>query len=99
MPLLMTALWPALLAGIVLGALVGAVAGLPSSRGTRAIAVVLAAAALGLGGLALAGAVAGRPGFWIEASALISASYLAGCLIGGGGKSVLSSKSNAVPAR
>lgn len=99
MALLTTALWPALLAGLVLGALVGAVAGLPSSRGTRAIALVLAAAALGLGGLAFAGTVAGRPGFWIEASALVLGSYLAGCLIGGLGRVVSSGRSNEASAR
>jgi hypothetical protein len=81
--LLVATLWPALLGGFVLGALVGSSSGLPSSGPARAIALVIATLAAGLGGLALSGVVAGRPGFWIEASALILGAYLIGCVGGG----------------
>jgi uncharacterized membrane protein len=81
--LLVATLWPALLVGLILGGLVGALTGLPSSRPTRAIALILAALTIGLGGLAVSGLVAGSPDFWIEAAALILAAYLVGCMAGG----------------
>ncbi|KQP52747.1 hypothetical protein ASG40_07995 [Methylobacterium sp. Leaf399] len=83
MALILTLLWPAVLAALALGVLVGALTGLPRERGAGLAAAGLALGAAVLTGLALVGPVAGRPGFWIEIVALCLDAYLAGCLVGG----------------
>ena len=82
MTLLLTILWPALTAALMLGGLVGAFAGLPKDRHAVVVAAVLAAVAVLLTGLAATGAVAGRAGLWIEIAAFCLDAYLAGCLAG-----------------
>lgn len=82
MTLLLTLLWPALAAALLLGGLVGAFAGLPRDRGTMAAGAIIATIAALLSGLAVIGPVGGRAGLWIEIAAFCLDAYLVGCLIG-----------------
>ena len=95
MLLLLTTLWPALIASLVLGAAIGWLCGLPRERPHRLAALGLALAALVLGAMAVAGFVPGRPGFWVESVALNLAAYLAGTTLGG----VAAAARNARPVR
>ncbi|GJE16769.1 hypothetical protein [Methylobacterium marchantiae] len=82
MLLLLTVLWPALLASLALGAAIGWHLGPPRSRTARFSAIGLALGALVLAGIALAGFVPGRAGFWVESAALNLAAYCAGAVSG-----------------
>lgn len=82
MILLLTVLWPALLASLALGAAIGWQFGPPRARTTRIAAAGLVLGALALAGIALTGFVPGRPGFWVESAALNLTIYLAGAMIG-----------------
>lgn len=78
MLLLLTILWPALVASLVLGSAIGWHFGPPRGRLSTAIGLGLGVAAMALGGLAFTGVVPGRPGFWVESAALNLAAYLIG---------------------
>ncbi|KQP92418.1 hypothetical protein [Methylobacterium sp. Leaf113] len=78
MPLLMTLLWPVLVASALLGAAVGWLTGLPRTPMARGIAVVLVAVVAAAAGIAVFGLVPGRAGFWVESAALALAAYLIG---------------------
>lgn len=82
MILLLTVFWPALAASLLLGGVVGRLAGLPRGRPAKAGAGGLALAAVAAGSVAVAGIVPGRPGLWVETGALVLGVYLAGALIG-----------------
>lgn len=82
MTLLLTILWPALAAALLLGGLVGAFAGLPKDRRAVVIVGILVAVAVLLTGLAATGAIAGRAGLWIEIAALCLDAYLIACIAG-----------------
>lgn len=82
---LVSSLWPELAAALALGLAVGALTGLP--RGGFA----LVAAGLLLAGLAVLATlrtVPGAAGLWLEAGTLVLGAYLAGCALGGLGRSV-----------
>lgn len=80
--LLLTILWPALLASLALGLAAGWLTGPPRSRPTRIAALGLIATAIAVAALALAGLVPGRAGFWVESAALNLGTY---CLGAAGG--------------
>ncbi|WP_019904669.1 hypothetical protein [Methylobacterium sp. 77] len=82
MILLLTILWPALLASLALGGSIGWHVGLPRRRTALTAAIGLASGALVLAGIALAGIVPGRPGFWVESAALNLTVYLIGTGLG-----------------
>lgn len=84
MIVLLTLLWPALVASFVLGAACGWLAGLPHTRAARAGSAILALTALGTAGVAVAGIVPGRAGLWVEGGALALGAYLAGAIVGAG---------------
>jgi hypothetical protein len=77
--LLLTAFWPGLAGAVALGWAVGFLAGWPDSR---AISLGLSGLALILMTVALAQAVPGLPGFWLEGAALMLPLYLTGCALG-----------------
>jgi hypothetical protein len=77
--LLLAAIWPGLTGAVALGWAVGFLAGWPESR---AVPLGLSGLALMLMLIALAQAIPGLPGFWLEAMALMLPLYLAGCALG-----------------
>ena len=79
MILLLSGLWPGLLAAIMLGLACGRFAGPPG----RVVPLSLAALFLALAGTALSGLVTGVAGLWVESAALLFGVYLAGCGLGG----------------
>lgn len=83
MIVLLTAFWPAMAAGFLLGAGIGAWLGPPRGRSARIGAGILAVALLALLALAVTEIAPGRLGLWVEGAALVLAAYLAGTLIGG----------------
>ena len=91
MSLLLTGLWPALAAALLLGSLVGALTGLPRERLALAAAATLAVVLVVSGGLAFSGRVPGEAGLWVEIGSLLLGAYLAGCLVGGTGRALAGS--------
>lgn len=79
MIVLLAGLWPGLAVALLLGLGIGALSGWPRDR---AVPLGLAAAALGLGGVAAAGLVTGVAGLWLDGGALMLAAYAAGCALG-----------------
>ncbi|MCJ2014106.1 hypothetical protein [Methylobacterium sp. J-076] len=77
--LLLAAFWPGLAGAVALGGLVGFLAGWP---GGRAVPLALGGLAALVMLLALAQAVPGLPGLWLDGAALMLPLYLAGCAIG-----------------
>ena len=88
MILLVSSLWPALTAALVLGLVVGALTGLPRDGFAPAAAGLLLVGLGVLAGLTTLHTAPGEPGLWIETGALILGAYLAGCALGGLGGSV-----------
>jgi hypothetical protein len=86
--LVLSSLWPALAAALVLGLVVGALTGLPRGGLALAAAGFLLTGLAILSGLAATRTVPGAPGLWIEAGALLLGAYLAGCALAGLGRSV-----------
>jgi len=80
MTLLVTMLWPALAAALLLGTGIGWLSGLPN-RLTAPL--VLAAAIAAAFALNLSGWVPGRGGLFVESAALLLPAYALGCLLGG----------------
>lgn len=76
------ALWPGLAGTMVLGLLVGFVAGLPRERVSLAAALTLLLTLAVLTGLILGERIAGDAGLWLDAAGLMLATYLMGCLSG-----------------
>lgn len=89
MTLVLTGLWPGLAGALVLGALVGAMVGLPRDRASAAVAGLLCLALIALAGLTVMELVPDRAGLWVETAAAMLGIYLIGCLAGGTGKLVL----------
>lgn len=87
MTLLVSSLWPALAAALVLGLVVGALTGLPR-RGLALAAGLLLAGFAVLTGLAALRTAPGEPGLWVETAALVLGAYLAGCALGGLGRAL-----------
>lgn len=77
--LLLAGIWPGLAGAGALGLAVGWLAGWPERAAVPLAPLGLAAA---LGALALAGAVPGLPGLWLESAAALLPPYLAGCGLG-----------------
>lgn len=78
MILLLTILWPALVASLALGTAIGWHFGPPRGRLSTAIGLGLGFCAVAVSGLAISGLVPGRPGFWVESAALNLVAYLIG---------------------
>ena len=83
MAYLATFLWGWLLASLLLGLAMGWIAvvhrGQAVSKGTARWLAALAAA---LVAAALARAIPGRPGYWLDLGLVMFATYLAGCAVG-----------------
>ena len=75
---LLAGLWPGLAGALVLGLGIGGVCGWPHRLVPPALGLVL----LVLAGLALARAVPGEGGLYVESGALMLAAYLVGCTLG-----------------
>ncbi|MBB2960763.1 hypothetical protein [Methylobacterium sp. R2-1] len=88
MILLVSSLWPALAAALVLGLVVGALTGLPRGGFALAAAGLLLVGLAILAGLSTLRTVPGESGLWIETGALVLGAYLAGCAVGGLGRAV-----------
>ncbi|BAU92118.1 hypothetical protein MPPM_3513 [Methylorubrum populi] len=88
MTLLVSSLWPALAAALVLGLVVGALTGLPRRGLALAAAGLLLAGFAVLTGLAALRTAPGEPGLWVETAALVLGAYLAGCALGGLGRAL-----------
>ena len=84
---LAASLWPELAAALALGLVVGALTGLPRERLALATSATLLVGLAVLAGLALLRTVSGGTGLWIETAALVLGAYLAGCVLGGLGRS------------
>lgn len=67
---------------LVVGTVVGFAAGWPHAGSARLAAGFVVVLALACVGLSLAGVVAGRLGFWLDAAAPMIAAYGLGCLVG-----------------
>lgn len=85
---LVSSLWPALAAALLLGLAVGTLTGLPRSSFTLTAAGLLLVGLAILAALAALRTVPGAPGLWIETGALLLGAYLVGCALGGLGRSV-----------
>ncbi|WP_279604827.1 hypothetical protein [Methylobacterium sp. J-070] len=81
--LLLDGFWPGLAGAGALGLVIGGLAGWPDRYGVPLGLFVLAGL---LAAAALAEAVPGVPGLWLETAALILPPYLAGCTIGALGR-------------
>ena len=80
---LATLFWGWLLAALLLGLAMGWIAVVHRGQGvSRRTARVLAVLVAVLVGLALAHAVPGRPGYWLDLGLIMFALYLAGCTVG-----------------
>ncbi|UGB24422.1 hypothetical protein LPC10_15840 [Methylorubrum sp. B1-46] len=88
MILVFLSLWPALAAALGLGLVIGALTGLPRGGLAMAAAGLLLTGLAILTGLAALRTMPGAPGLWIESGALLLGAYLAGCVLGGFGRSV-----------
>lgn len=88
MILVVLSLWPALAAALGLGLVIGALTGLPRGGLAMAAAGLLVTGLAILAGLAALQTMPGAPGLWIESGALLLGAYLAGCVLGGFGRSV-----------
>jgi hypothetical protein len=83
MAYLMTFLWGWLLLSLLLGFGMGWIAVVHRGQAVSKVAARwLAALAAVLVGLALARAIPGRPGYWLDLGLLMFAAYLAGCAMG-----------------
>ncbi|WP_375466097.1 hypothetical protein [uncultured Methylobacterium sp.] len=93
MILLLSGLWPGLLAALALGLGLGRVVAAP-----RGVAIGLGLAAPALAALAASGVVPGAPGFWLESAALMLAPYVVGCGLGALGRARATPRAEAAKA-
>ena len=83
MAYLVTFHWGWLLASLLLGLAVGWIAVVHRGRGvSKVTSRWLAALAAALVAAALARAIPGRPGYWLDLGLVMFATYLAGCAVG-----------------
>ena len=75
--------WGWLLASLLLGLAMGCIAVVHRGRGVSSlVSRWLAGLAAALVAAALARAIPGRPGYWLDLGLLMFAAYLAGCAVG-----------------
>lgn len=84
---LASSLWPELAAGLALGLAVGALTGLPRGGLALAGAAFLLVGLVVLIGVAALRTLPGPAGLWVETGVLVLGGYLAGCALGGLGRS------------
>jgi hypothetical protein len=83
MAYLATFLWGWLLASLLLGLAMGWIAVVQRGQGvSKRVALGLAVVVTALVAAALARAVPGRPGYWLDLGLIMFALYLAGCAVG-----------------
>jgi hypothetical protein len=83
MAYLVTFHWGWLLASLLLGLAMGWIAVVHRGKGVSRLAMRwLAALAAALVAAALARAIPGRPGYWLDLGLVMLAAYLAGCAVG-----------------
>ncbi len=88
MSALLAGLWPALTAALLLGLVAGWLSGLPRGRVALTVAASLLLLLAVVAGVAFSQIVPGAYGLWVETAGFMLAAYLAGCALGGAGRSL-----------